>query len=179
MKDTFFNKWVIILSLGTFLSTSLFADKLVVNASNLQIRSNPSIKAKVLGKLQKEDIVTELEKQEDIVKISGRTSNWVKIKTNSGLIGWVFGAYLKPYEYKGRNYFSFSDARDCCYKICQKNCTGAECDCGEGCEGGGYDAIIPYGWTPTKEELQNLKTYYGPDYDPKSFKQSPIPEQCR
>ncbi len=48
----------------------------------------------LLGEAQKGTKVTVLEESEKPDTIGGVTKPWYKVKLESGLVGWVFGAYV-------------------------------------------------------------------------------------
>ena len=68
-------------------------------AEHVRIRETPELKSdiKVLGKLKKFQKVTVLESTNDIETIEGLQSCWHKVKTDDGIIGWVFGGFIKSY----------------------------------------------------------------------------------
>lgn len=79
--------------------------QLYVTIEGLNVRSEPSLKAKSFGKLKLFDQVTFLGKVTDEAqKLSLGTDEaeepWVKIKTKRGTIGWVYGAGVSYYKKK-------------------------------------------------------------------------------
>ncbi len=78
---------------------------LYVTIDGLNVRAEPSLKAKSFGKLKLHDQVAFLDKvTEDTQKLSLGTEEanepWVKIRTKRGTIGWVYGAGVSFYKTK-------------------------------------------------------------------------------
>ncbi len=78
---------------------------LYVTIEGLNVRAEPSLKAKSFGKLKLHDQVAFLDKvTEDTQKLSLGTEEanepWVKIRTKRGTIGWVYGAGVSFYKTK-------------------------------------------------------------------------------
>ena len=78
---------------------------LYVTIEGLNVRAEPSLKAKSFGKLKLFDQVTFLGKvTDDAQKLSLGTAEaeepWVKIKTKRGTVGWVYGAGVSYYKKK-------------------------------------------------------------------------------
>jgi uncharacterized protein (TIGR02594 family) len=74
--NLFFNDWEVIMS------------RLVVTASALNLRSNPSIEGGVIEILEKGDVVESIEPSVD--------SYWQKVRTETNM-GWASLKYLQPY----------------------------------------------------------------------------------
>lgn len=68
-------------------------------AENIRVREIPEIKSdiKIVGKLKKFQKVTIIESSDKTEVIDGLESCWYKIKTEEGIIGWVFGGFVKIY----------------------------------------------------------------------------------
>ena len=68
-------------------------------AENVRIREKPEIKSDItiLGKLKKFQKVKILDISDNVDEIEGLKSCWCKIKTDNGITGWVFGAFVKIY----------------------------------------------------------------------------------
>ena len=67
---------------------------------SLRVRSSPSLTAGKIGLMQKHDEATVLEVGQR-ERIDGVDSAWVKIRTESGLVGWAFGGFLTDgFEYR-------------------------------------------------------------------------------
>ncbi|MBP7273466.1 MAG: SH3 domain-containing protein [Saprospiraceae bacterium] len=78
---------------------------LFVIIDGLNVRTEPNLKAKSLGKLKLFDQVIFMNEVTDTIqKISlgyeEATEPWVKIKTKKGTIGWVYGAGVSYYKKK-------------------------------------------------------------------------------
>ena len=77
----------------------------LVIIDGLNVRTEPNLKAKSLGKLKLFDQVIFMNEVTDTIqKISlgyeEATEPWVKIKTKKGTIGWVYGAGVSYYKKK-------------------------------------------------------------------------------
>ena len=55
-----------------------------VTAEALNVRNEPSGKAKIIGVVH----------QHDVVEILTRKDNWIQVKTPYNFMGWVYGAYI-------------------------------------------------------------------------------------
>lgn len=64
------------------------------NDSNVRIREKPDLESPIIGKLQKNDEVTIIDKTPYRMEIGNNNSKWFKIMTNDGLAGWSFGLYI-------------------------------------------------------------------------------------
>lgn len=62
---------------------------------NLNIRSEPSLNGKKIGKLKKCSEVTLYDKSENIDEIDGEKYYWYKVKVRENEYGWVFGGYVR------------------------------------------------------------------------------------
>ena len=76
--------------------------KLYVLADSLRLRESPELSGKVLGYLNYGEEVLDLGEQTDLQRLrvsvdEVRTAPWIKIKSEKGVIGWTFGAYLQFY----------------------------------------------------------------------------------
>ncbi|MEY4903382.1 MAG: hypothetical protein RLZZ292_1197 [Bacteroidota bacterium] len=79
--------------------------KLYVTMDGLNVRTEPNLKAKSLGKLAlyaEVSFLNETTKEPQKLSIGTATVEepWVKIKTQKGTIGWVFGAGVSYYKTK-------------------------------------------------------------------------------
>ncbi len=79
--------------------------KLYVTMDGLNVRTEPNLKAKSLGKLPlyaEVSFLNETTKEPQKLSIGTTTVEepWVKIKTQKGTIGWVFGAGVSYYKTK-------------------------------------------------------------------------------
>lgn len=70
------------------------SQKATVNDNNVRIRKQPTLTGTEVGKLQKGNIVTVLEKSAESMKIDTMDAYWYRIKTDTGLEGWSYGAFL-------------------------------------------------------------------------------------
>ncbi len=77
-----------------------YNEKILIIGEGLRIREEPNIEAKILGRLSYGDVVTGEwnEKYKSVVSkdtiINGIKNNWIYIKTDNGLTGWVFMEYI-------------------------------------------------------------------------------------
>lgn len=68
--------------------------KATANDNNVRIRKQPTLTGTEVGKLQKGNVVTVLEKSSQPMKIDTMNAYWYRIKTDAGLEGWSYGAFL-------------------------------------------------------------------------------------
>lgn len=72
-----------------------------ITVDNLRLRENPSDKARIISKINKNTKIEVLEKSKKVQSIRGIVAHWVKIKlTEEDKTGFIFGAYLKNSETK-------------------------------------------------------------------------------
>ena len=66
-------------------------EKVVVVARTLNLRNSPGNRKKIVGTLERCEILDVLDKRVERIKSGGkvRTRGWLKIKSSSGLTGWV------------------------------------------------------------------------------------------
>lgn len=76
-----------------------------VTEAPLQLRSAPNLKAKIMGKLAKDERVEVLDYTSKRLEIKGYYAPWAKVKTRKGE-GWVYGGYIEPVNY-GETYRKF------------------------------------------------------------------------
>jgi hypothetical protein len=70
-----------------------------ITVDNLRLRENPSDKARIISKINKNTKIEILEKSKKVQNIKGIVAHWVKIKlTAEDKTGFIFGAYLKNSE---------------------------------------------------------------------------------
>lgn len=79
--------------------------RLYITINNLKVRTEPDLKADVLGQLSLFDEVTFLNEVTDStyqINLGYETANepWVKIRTKRGTEGWVYGAGVNYYKKK-------------------------------------------------------------------------------
>ncbi len=78
---------------------------LYVTVENLNMRDKPSRKGKILARLKLFDEVTFMDEVTDFkeeISLEDLTTNepWIKVQTEEGTIGWVYGAYVEYYKTK-------------------------------------------------------------------------------
>lgn len=61
----------------------------------LRIRSGPQKGASIVGHLAKGEVVAELERSPKAVTISGRKGHWIKVQTQTKVVGWTFSGFLQ------------------------------------------------------------------------------------
>ncbi|TGK01987.1 SH3 domain-containing protein [Leptospira langatensis] len=157
-------------------------ERFLINGTNVNLREKPSVKSKVIHILNNEDELLILQYESKWENITGIDDRWVKVNYQNK-VGFIFSAFLKPFEFKNKLYISIEKAQSCCYKICRAeiakaNCSKKpnypDCDCGEACEGGGPPSMLEYGWTP---DLEDKKRYFQSHKDVQTnFRQ--YNEQC-
>ncbi len=70
-----------------------FVNQKYIATDALKIREAPSLSAKQIGRLVKDERATVIEVGEDVT-IDGIESAWVKVRTKDGAEGWCFAGYL-------------------------------------------------------------------------------------
>jgi len=65
-----------------------------ITTDGLWIRSKPGLSATTMGFLNLEERVTVLETTTEKSTIDGKTSPWYRVRTATGLKGWIFGGYV-------------------------------------------------------------------------------------
>ena len=83
-------------------SKELSGQNLIVIGFNIYVRENAAANAKSKGRLKFGTIVRALEQSEEQETIGGKQDFWHKIMMLNGKSGWVFGAFLKPFEQSSR-----------------------------------------------------------------------------
>jgi len=68
--------------------------------NGISIRLRPSIKADILGKLNKYDEIEIIDKTDIKLQVEEAYNYWYKIKLSNGTMGWVFGEYVKERGFK-------------------------------------------------------------------------------
>ena len=62
---------------------------------NLNVREEPSLTGKKIGKLKKRDEITLYEQSNSIDEIDGEKNPWYKVKVTENEYGWVYGGYVR------------------------------------------------------------------------------------
>ena len=93
-------KKIWLLSLFFFIvSTAAFAAPLhIVIGSGVRLRQTPSAKAQEIARLSFGAIAQELGKSETQETIGGKQNYWYQVSLQDGKTGWVFGAFLQPFQ---------------------------------------------------------------------------------
>ncbi len=74
-------------------------DRAEVTGDYVRVRTGPSLKNKILTKVNRGTPVTVLDRDETIAEISGSKNYWYHIKLDkSGIEGWIWGQYLRKIE---------------------------------------------------------------------------------
>ena len=60
----------------------------------LKVRLSPGIQSPEIGRLKKNESLTLFRRSADSVKVGKLNAHWYHVKTDAGLTGWVYGAYL-------------------------------------------------------------------------------------
>lgn len=80
-------------------STSAFAAPLhIVIGSGVRLRQTPSAKAQEIARLSFGTIAQELGKSKTQETIGGKQNYWYQVSLQDGNAGWVFGAFLQPFQ---------------------------------------------------------------------------------
>lgn len=70
----------------------------LTKASGARVRATPSQKADEVGRVPLASVLEVFEKSATQVQIGSQTDQWLRIRAEDGLEGWVFGALTAPYE---------------------------------------------------------------------------------
>lgn len=68
----------------------------------LKVRLSPGIQSPEIGRLKKNESLTLFRRSAGSVKVGKLNAHWYHVKTDAGLTGWVYGAYLtieRPSDY--------------------------------------------------------------------------------
>jgi len=75
------------------------SDKAEVTGDYVRVRTGPSLKSKILTKVNRGTPVTVLDRDKTIAEINGIKNYWYHIKLDkSGIEGWIWGQYLRKIE---------------------------------------------------------------------------------
>ena len=74
-------------------------DTIVVISDNLNIRKKYGTHGKVIGTVKRCESLTVIDKYVEKVKSKGISRGWLKIRTQSGIEGWVAGWYTRCVKY--------------------------------------------------------------------------------
>lgn len=75
-------------------SNNMYKNKGIILGTKVNVRNKPTTKAKVITVVKEGENVQILEWSNSKEKIGNYTDKWVKIKTNSNKIGYLFGAFI-------------------------------------------------------------------------------------
>ena len=92
----------------------------------LKVRLSPGIQSPEIGRLKKNESLTLFRRSADSVKIGKLNAHWYHVKTDGGLKGWVYGAYLtieRPSNY-GNSTNNITNNREKLEKQLMKKVTG-------------------------------------------------------
>lgn len=90
--------WMII-GLLVIVSTAASAElRQIVIGSGVRLRQTPSAKAQEVARLAFGSIVEERGKSETQETIGGKQNYWYQVSLEDGKTGWVFGAFLQPFQ---------------------------------------------------------------------------------
>lgn len=68
----------------------------------LKVRLSPGIQSPEIGRLKKNESLTLFRRSASSIKVGKLNAHWYHVKTDAGLTGWVYGAYLtieRPSDY--------------------------------------------------------------------------------
>lgn len=100
-------KYFIVILLLFTIVFSIFSSELkygLINGNNVNIRLEANIKSSVITKLIVGELVTVIEKSNELYRIGKDEYNWFKIKTKKGITGWIYGKYLTLIKEKPKSY---------------------------------------------------------------------------
>jgi hypothetical protein len=69
-----------------------------MNDSRVRLRESPDLQAAVLTLLSKGDKADVLDRSAEKQKIENMDSYWCEVRSPSGIVGWVYGAYINIAE---------------------------------------------------------------------------------
>lgn len=93
-------------------STRVAAPNAIVAGSAVQLRENAAANGASVGKLKFGALVTSLERAAQPETINGKTDFWQRVATNDNRTGWVFGAFLKPFDRANADRIKLQIARE-------------------------------------------------------------------
>jgi WD40 repeat protein len=64
------------------------------NEMNVRIRKGPALNSKIIGTLQKDQLIVILDKSTSKMRIDDMEAYWYNIKTASGVTGWSYGYFI-------------------------------------------------------------------------------------
>jgi WD40 repeat protein len=64
------------------------------NETNVRIRKGPALNSKIIGTLQKDQLIVILDKSTSKMRIDDMEAYWYNIKTASGVTGWSYGYFI-------------------------------------------------------------------------------------
>ncbi len=79
-------------------TSSEFQRIFVCNGENVNLRNSPGINGQIVGKVEKQKILVQLEKSMDSVQIGESRDYWYRVSDLNGLQGWIFGKFLNEFE---------------------------------------------------------------------------------
>lgn len=89
---------IILLSIGMYTwaqqGESVLEEYCIIQGDNVRMRAQPTVKAKVVGKVEKYEFVYCIGKTEEKTKIDADEDYWYKIRNCDTTEGWVFGKYV-------------------------------------------------------------------------------------
>lgn len=87
----------------TFLSRKITDSysQLIITGTDVRIRKKPSLQGEIIGSLSYDIVTSMFEDNLPSTTINGETYLWVKIKTQTGIEGYVYGKYVRsPIDYR-------------------------------------------------------------------------------
>ena len=82
----------------TAAKTANSAESFIVTGSNVFVRENASTGSANVGRLKFGTVVRSLERGQNAETIGGKSGLWHKVTSVGNKTGWVFGAFLKPFD---------------------------------------------------------------------------------
>jgi hypothetical protein len=65
---------------------------------NVNMRNSPGVEGKIVGKIEKDSILIQLEKSIDTAQVGEIRDYWYRVADFKGLNGWIFGKFLAPFD---------------------------------------------------------------------------------
>ena len=113
-------KYSLVIAILIFNTNLMFSQNLdkfeFVNASILNIRSEPTIESKVVGKAKKNSTIKVISKVNNYEEINGIKNKWKKIQYGE-IEGFVFGGYLSENSFSHNQTDTFDIVLDMYYHL--------------------------------------------------------------
>jgi len=79
-------------------TSSEFQRIFICNGEKVNLRNSPGVNGQVVGKVEMDKILIQLEKSMDSVQIGESRNYWYRVSDLNGLQGWIFGKFLNSFD---------------------------------------------------------------------------------